>query len=135
MLDREINVSTHEGDEEINDTNEDNAAIGQNTQTISAREIRRRKRRVLSDILESVAIEEEEIDDHGDEESAHSDSINSGDITRRNAAILKAFEKAVEDSKRLGVIHHESDEEVIRRIARFNMGEFKNFQQVFVSTQ
>lgn len=119
--------------EVVEDTNDNNESKIQDSEIISAKERRRRKRKVLSNILESVTLEDDEKDEHDIEGSFHSESINSEDITRRNSAILKAFEKAVEDSKRVGVIHLESDEEVIQRIAQLNMGEFKNLQQFFVS--
>lgn len=92
---------------------------------------RRRNRREVRDILEALGNDNEAI---GEDDSQHSDSINSDDILRRNAAIIKAFEQAISDSKKLGVIHLESDEEVMQRLVKFNLGDLRNFQQQFVST-
>ncbi|KAF7148721.1 hypothetical protein RHSIM_Rhsim03G0104400 [Rhododendron simsii] len=62
--------------------------------------------------------------------SEQSGSIDSGDIRHRTQVILKTFRDAVETSKKLGVIHHESDEVVVNRLVQLNIEEHKNRFQV-----
>lgn len=55
-----------------------------------------------------------------------SGSIDSGDIRHRSQVILKTYRDAVATSKKLGVIHHESDEAVVNRLVQLNIEEHKN---------
>ncbi|KAI8551632.1 hypothetical protein RHMOL_Rhmol06G0201100 [Rhododendron molle] len=59
-----------------------------------------------------------------------SGSIDSGDIRHRSQVILKTFRDAVETSKKLGIIHHESDEAVANGPVQLNIEEHKNRFQV-----
>ncbi|KAH7833255.1 hypothetical protein Vadar_004538 [Vaccinium darrowii] len=116
----------------INEVQEEEGVGGNNehvnedeiSETLTAKEKRFRKRREIRELLET---QDHELISEGQgnllriEESVHSDSINSVDIERRNVSIRNAYEKALIDSKRLGVIHLESDDMVIQRMMQFGM--------------
>ncbi|KAG5541347.1 hypothetical protein RHGRI_021248 [Rhododendron griersonianum] len=59
-------------------------------------------------------------------QSEHSGSINAGDIQQRYAELVKNFDEAVKTSKKLGVIHHESDNAVVNRLVQLNIEEHNN---------
>ncbi|KAH7865644.1 hypothetical protein Vadar_009231 [Vaccinium darrowii] len=85
------------------------------SKVITAKQKGANLRKEIRDICDSLD-EGAQVGEVWEENSEHSDSINSEDILRRNNIIIKGFEEAVKVSKRLGVVYHESDETMINRM-------------------
>lgn len=98
------------------------------------KEIRAKKRRQLLELFESGGVvnrvgtgKENQNSTQGPlNQSEQSGSINSEDILHRSQAIIESFKEAVATSKKLGVIHQESDEELVNRMVQFKIEEQKN---------
>lgn len=84
---------------------------------LTARQKRAKLRKEIRDICDSLD-EGTQVGDIWEVDSEHSDSIDSEDILRRNNIIMKGFDEAVQVSKRIGIVFHESDEAVINRLAQ-----------------